>query len=468
MSTIPNELIITINTSIPGYQKVKYKPSMTNPDIKDDTIFFYPLVKLHKDIIDKIPENFRKKMFFTKGAFESLLNYNGSHVANSIITATRNGFVDNNIKLVLDTLFPENTVINIGKEHYTIADVQWTKGDWKIDIKEIPEKKDPYKFNPLGNLSTTIIYGNNYSGPVNVTNIYSNTSGINPVPIVPNKTQVPVIPHNQPVTKLPLPAPATTAPVTTAPVTTTPAVTKPTPAATKPTPAATKPATTAPATPTPVGKPATKPATTAPAPTPVGKPATTAPATPTPVGKPVSTSNKVMNITTNPLHISRPTSTAKMPPKSPPLVPPATPLTKPPLTPVTKPPPPAPVTPIPVSTSKKVMNITKNPLHISRPTSAAKMQSKSPPLVPPATPLTKPPLTPVTKPATPTAPATTAPVTTAPVTTAPVTTAPATPTPVPPTPVTNSLHTPTPTSAAKIPTEPSPLNKVINAKKRHH
>ena len=50
MTTIPNELIININTSIPGYQKIKYIPSMTikNIDKDDKTIRFDPLIKLNK------------------------------------------------------------------------------------------------------------------------------------------------------------------------------------------------------------------------------------------------------------------------------------------------------------------------------------------------------------------------------------------------------------------------------------
>ena len=50
MSTIPNQLNITIRTSIPGYQKVQYKPSMTIKNIgKDDSsVKFNPLIKLQK------------------------------------------------------------------------------------------------------------------------------------------------------------------------------------------------------------------------------------------------------------------------------------------------------------------------------------------------------------------------------------------------------------------------------------
>ena len=68
MSTIPNQLNITINTSIPGYQKVIYKPSMTienlSPD--DNSVKFDPLIKLNKSVIDKIPQDLRIKEFFNE------------------------------------------------------------------------------------------------------------------------------------------------------------------------------------------------------------------------------------------------------------------------------------------------------------------------------------------------------------------------------------------------------------------
>jgi hypothetical protein len=76
MTTIPNELKIIINTSIPGFQKITYTPSMTIPNISKDekSIQFNPLVKLNQSTVDKVPENLRKKEFFNKGLFQSLIN----------------------------------------------------------------------------------------------------------------------------------------------------------------------------------------------------------------------------------------------------------------------------------------------------------------------------------------------------------------------------------------------------------
>jgi hypothetical protein len=194
MSTIPNELKITINTSIPGFQSIRYKPSMTLPNEKnDDSIQFNPLVKLKSSVIKSLPESVQKKEFFNKGLFQSLVNSHGLVKNKSLVEATKDGFIDNNIKVTLETLFPSNSVLYINKQPYVITDVQWTKGDWKIDkkVQHVPQLessrlRDPYLYNTvvkdeiisgeneMRQLPKEIIYGSNYTGPTNV------ASGIKP------------------------------------------------------------------------------------------------------------------------------------------------------------------------------------------------------------------------------------------------------------------------------------------------
>lgn len=196
MSVIPNELIVTLNTSIPGYQKIKYNGTMTIKDInKDDsTIRFDPLIKLNKAVIDKIPEKYRIKEFFNKGLFQSLLNYTNTTPAKNLHEATMKGYVDNNINITINTIFAENTVINIAGKPYVIADIQWTNGDWKIDTKikkgqiESKKIKNPYLYesvikdeiisgdNQLNQLSSSDIYGMNFTGTPNQNNT---ASGLN-------------------------------------------------------------------------------------------------------------------------------------------------------------------------------------------------------------------------------------------------------------------------------------------------
>jgi hypothetical protein len=193
---IPNQLNVIINTSVPGYQKIEYKPYMTIPDIsKDDKIMFNPLFKLDKSYVDKVPENLRKKQFFNKGLFDSLLNFTNGTKATSLLQATRNGFVDNNIKITLDAIFPENSILYINKKPYTIADLQWSKGNWKIDTKIKKSQLDSSKIadpalyqtvvkdeiisgeNQLQSLPPGIIYGTNYTGSKDNT-----ASGVVPPP----------------------------------------------------------------------------------------------------------------------------------------------------------------------------------------------------------------------------------------------------------------------------------------------
>ena len=185
MSSIPNELKITINTSIPGFQTIRYKPSMTIPGDNSNSVQFNPLVKLKKSVINSLPNTIQVKEFFNRGLFQSLINAHGLVRANNLIEATNEGIVDNNIKITLETLFPTNGILYVANQPYAIADVLWTKGDWQIDkkIRQIPQinlssVNNPYLFtqlakeqqingeNELKSLPTQVIYGPNFTPPV--------------------------------------------------------------------------------------------------------------------------------------------------------------------------------------------------------------------------------------------------------------------------------------------------------------
>jgi len=156
---IHNELKITINTSIPGYQKIDFKPSMVKTDLngKNDKIYFDPLIKISEKSVDYIPENMRISSFLNKGLFESLLNNNKNSQKKTLSNAKYNGYIDNNIKITLDTVLPKGSVIYINKNPYLITDLQWTKGSWKIKTNA----------DLSGNATDddlNIIYGQNYNG----------------------------------------------------------------------------------------------------------------------------------------------------------------------------------------------------------------------------------------------------------------------------------------------------------------
>jgi hypothetical protein len=212
MNTIPNQLKITINTTIPGSQSLYYIPSMTIPNTKQETVQFNPLVKLNESVIKKVPEDLRVKEFFDKGLFESLINAHGFQKIPSLAKATFNGYIDNNINITLKTLFPTKGIIYIHDEPYVIADLQWKKGNWKIDTKTIKRKVitntthvNPYEQNSiihdeivsaekqLHSLPSDISYGPNYDGyiPKAVPAIAS---------VVPSSPEVPatIVPKPEP------------------------------------------------------------------------------------------------------------------------------------------------------------------------------------------------------------------------------------------------------------------------------
>jgi hypothetical protein len=60
----PDQLNITIRTSIPGYQKIEYKPSMTVKDSGEKGVWFNPTIKLNQSVISKMPQEYRIKQFF--------------------------------------------------------------------------------------------------------------------------------------------------------------------------------------------------------------------------------------------------------------------------------------------------------------------------------------------------------------------------------------------------------------------
>jgi hypothetical protein len=213
----PDQLNIIIRTSVPGYQQINYVPSMTIKNTEEKSVKFNPLLKLYKSVVDKIPEEYRIKQFFNKGLFQSLQTYNGGRPAGNLLQATRYGYVDNNINVTIHSIFPVGSVIYIGKTPYAIGDVQWTTGDWKIEVKQKKEEIDPSKVTDpklytqlvseeiisgeeqLNQLPQVLLMGANYTGPPVVKN--ANASG---APISSATTTPPITPSASPIANMPI------------------------------------------------------------------------------------------------------------------------------------------------------------------------------------------------------------------------------------------------------------------------
>ena len=122
---------------------------------KETQCLFNPLIKLKKDVINSVPQEIRVTQFFDKGLFQSLMNAHNDEGVKTLKEATQKGYVNNNITLTINTIFESHNIFTFMDEKYTIADTQWTNGNWKLDSKY--EKKtinldgvtDPLLFNTL-------------------------------------------------------------------------------------------------------------------------------------------------------------------------------------------------------------------------------------------------------------------------------------------------------------------------------
>ena len=174
MTTIPNELNIKINTSIPGFSTINYTPNMTMPNINDKSVCFNPLVKLSQSVINSVPKDKRVTEFFNKGLFNSLINFHGSQKSISLKYAKDNGYINNNIKITLENLFPIGSVLYVNKEPYVIVDYQWIPGDWVVDTKINEAQLNYYNDllyiqkgkEQLEELPIDLRVGENYVGPL--------------------------------------------------------------------------------------------------------------------------------------------------------------------------------------------------------------------------------------------------------------------------------------------------------------
>jgi hypothetical protein len=135
----PNTLTILINTRIRGSGQLIYKPYMTVPGEQSDTVYFDPLIKLNKAVVDYIPYGYPDTdlytQFFNLNEFNSLEQRTlgiSSQPQRDLVAATNEGVVDKNIRTTLDTLFKSGAPFFIGSERYTVYNYDWKNGDWEI------------------------------------------------------------------------------------------------------------------------------------------------------------------------------------------------------------------------------------------------------------------------------------------------------------------------------------------------
>lgn len=165
----PKQLIITLETNIPGYDKIRYSPSMTLKNINQKNVLFNPLIKLNQKTINNISSENRIKEFYDENLFRSLTNLiNPDDKTNNLVKATKAGYVDNNIQLTLSNILKENTPLYIGGKSYVMLQPKWDKSNWKIDISPNIKKEDELKNaqKQLDQIPKDILIGNNFDGKI--------------------------------------------------------------------------------------------------------------------------------------------------------------------------------------------------------------------------------------------------------------------------------------------------------------
>ena len=130
---IPKTLYIIINSAIPILGKFYYSPDMSiknNNLINTTNLIFNPLIKLNADYIKQIPDyEQRVAIFFNKGSYNNIVNT--SYLSNTpqlskynLNTPTNymqyNDNVNNNLTIVLDTIFEPGQKLFLGGKPFTI------------------------------------------------------------------------------------------------------------------------------------------------------------------------------------------------------------------------------------------------------------------------------------------------------------------------------------------------------------
>ena len=118
----------------------------------------------------------------------------------TLLQATEEGFVDDNIQTTLENLFPVGGHFYVGGQTYSIVDALWTKGSWKIDkqLMDIGQlnnikTKNPLLFNSIltnlinnnneiNELPATVRYGSNYTPPQKAQTTGATAGAIQPTP----------------------------------------------------------------------------------------------------------------------------------------------------------------------------------------------------------------------------------------------------------------------------------------------
>ncbi len=124
---VSNELIVTLRTNLPNQPPVLRK------------LLFNPLVRIGEKAVEELmaAQSGISRVFEEQELFTLLLQSKHNRRYATLEEAARNLVVDHNIRIMLRTLYSPPRVLSVRGQQYAIADMQWTTGDWKLDVKPL-------------------------------------------------------------------------------------------------------------------------------------------------------------------------------------------------------------------------------------------------------------------------------------------------------------------------------------------
>jgi hypothetical protein len=122
---IPKYLVIKVNTRIKTARRFDFQPRMIDKNTRASYVLFDPLIELKNG-------SFKENPFFSQSLFDlakdaSLHKSIFGQKKKDLEGAVKSGFIENNVKVTLDTLFKRNTPFYVNNKTYKVNSYMWDK-----------------------------------------------------------------------------------------------------------------------------------------------------------------------------------------------------------------------------------------------------------------------------------------------------------------------------------------------------
>ena len=178
----PKKLSIILKTNISGHTHMEYKSNMSLRNSNVDYTFFNQLIKLNESVVNDntvypngivpevaykngvphtiytstVPDTILQK-FLNKDTFMKLLDalLKDKQQIVTLKDSCENDYINNNIRITLNTLFHDNNNFYIDNKPYKIVNYQWNEGDWHVSTVQLNKNLLQNALNPEKSINMT-------------------------------------------------------------------------------------------------------------------------------------------------------------------------------------------------------------------------------------------------------------------------------------------------------------------------